>query len=181
MNQTFTPYPFHIVYEAMKIAELRHIASRNLGCNLNTTYESDYIEVLTREVNSVLAELVIGRAFTKDYMVGINTFHRQADVGHDIEVRSSANPSQALTIRDNDDLARRYVLVISDVMRGYIVRGWVYGHEAALPEYRFEPPEPKDGEKKQRPCWFYRGPLKPWKELTLSRPPEAQGEVEYRW
>jgi hypothetical protein len=179
-NAIFKPYPFNIVYEAIKIAELRHTASRNLKCNINTTYQSDFLEILTREVNGILAELVIGRAFSKDYMVGINTFHKQADVGHDIEVRSSTDPNRPLTVRDNDDLSRRYVLVISDVMRGYIVKGWVYGYEAAQPQWRYEP-EPKQGQEKQRPCWFYRGPLRPWRELTLQRPKDAKGEVEYRW
>jgi hypothetical protein len=159
---------------------LRHTSSRILKCNINTTYKSDYLEILTREVNGILAELVIGRAFKKDYMVGINTFHGPSDVGLDIEVRSSTDPDRPLTVRDNDDLARRYVLVISDVMRGYIVKGWAYGYEAAQPKWRYEP-EANEGEERPRPCWFYRGPLRPWNTLTLERPKDAIGDVEHRW
>jgi len=181
MNNTdYTPFRLTTIVEAVKLAELRILESKVLGLNANTTYKSYDKEILERTINGILAELVIGRPFDKFYLPSTNTFHRQADVGRDIEVRSSTDPNTPLWIRDNDELARRYVLVVCDAMKGFIVRGWVYGYEAATDEWWYEP-EAKEGEAKPRPAWKYRGKLRPYNTLTYLRPPDAKGEVEYRW
>jgi hypothetical protein len=180
MNTDYTPFRLSTIVEAVKLAELRILESKILGLNPSTTYETYDKAILERTINGILAELVIGRPFNKFYLPSTNTFHKQADVGQDIEVRSSTNPDSPLWIRDNDDPARRYVLVICDAMKGFIVRGWVYGYEATTDEWWFEP-EGKEGEDKPRPAWRYRGALRPYKTLTALRPTDAKGEVEYRW
>lgn len=181
MNNQYNPFSLATIVEAVKLAELRILEAKIFGFNASKTYESYDKEVLERTINSILAELVIGRSLGhKFYLPSTNTFHKQADVGHDIEVRSSTNPNSPLWIRDNDDKARRYVLVICDAMKGFIVRGWVYGYEATTEEWWYEP-EAKEGEDKPRPAWRYTGKLRPFNTLTLVRPKDAQGDVEYRW
>lgn len=180
-NSEYNPFSLTTVVEAVKIAELRILEAKVLGLNDSTTYQSYDKEVLERHINGGLAELVVGRTLSgKFYLPSANTFHKQADVGHDIEVRSSQNPRTPLWIRNNDEQARRYVLVVCDAMKGFIVKGWLYGYEAATPEYWYEP-EAKEGEKKPRPAWRYTGELRPFNTMTLARPKDAQGEVEYRW
>ena len=179
-NHDYTPFRLSTIVEAVKLAELRILESKILGLNPSTTYETYDKAILERTINSILAELVIGRPFDKFYLPSTNTFHRQADVGKDIEVRSSTNSDSPLWIRDNDDPARRYVLVICDAMKGFFVRGWVYGYEATTDDWWFEP-EGKQGEDKPRPAWRYKGALRPYKTLTALRPADAKGEVEYRW
>lgn len=181
MSNQYNPFSLATIVEAVKLAELRILESKILGLNPSTTYESYDKEILERTINGILAELVVGRSLgDKFYLPSTNTFHRQADVGHDIEVRSSTNLGSPLWIRDNDDKARRYVLVICDAMKGFITRGWVYGYEAMTDEWWYEP-EAKEGESKPRPAWRYTGKLRPFNTLTYLRPNDAQGEVDYRW
>ena len=170
---TLRPFRLTTIMEAIKVAELRWLEARALGSNAATTYESDYCEIMGRDIGGILAELVVGRKFDRAYLPAINVFHGKADVGEDIEVRSTPHLNGALIIRDNDDPARRYVLVVCDPMRGFAVRGWVYGYEATTDEWH------KKGE--GRPAWWYRGPLRPFETLTLERPKDAQMQPEYAW
>ena len=168
----YRPFSLLTVIEAIKLAELRILESKVLRLNAATTYESNDAEILQRNVNSILAELVIGRQFNKLYLPSTNTFHNQADVGEDIEVRSSTNPDSALIFRDNDDVTRRYVLVICDAMKGFSVRGWAYGYEIRKDEWYYQPKNANE-----RPAWFYRGTLRPWN--TLTQYPEKVIEVNH--
>ena len=162
------PFRLATIMEAVKVAELRYLEARVGGMNNATTYQSDFVEVMSRDVGGILAELVIGRRFDRTFLPAVNTFHKQADVGEDIEVRSTPHLNGSLILRDNDDPARRYVLVICDPMAGFAVRGWCYGYEARTDEWA------KTGE--GRPHWRYKGPLRPWETLTLARPAEAEPE-----
>jgi hypothetical protein len=170
---TLRPFRLTTIMEAIKIAELRWLEARAIGMNSATTYHSDYCEIMGRDITGILGEMVVGRRFDKTYLPAINTFHGKADVGEDIEVRSTEHLNGSLIIRDNDDPARRYVLVVVDPMRGFAVRGWVYGYEATKDEWH------KKGE--GRPAWWYRGPLRAWETLTLERPADAQLQPEYAW
>ena len=165
------PFRLATILEAVKVAELRYLEARVGGMNNATTYQSDFVEVMSRDIGGILAELVVGRKFDRTYLPAMNTFHKQADVGEDIEVRSTPHLNGSLILRDNDDPGRRYVLVICDPMQGFAVRGWCYGYEAMTEEWH------KNDE--GRPHWRYRGPLRPWETLTLERPKDAQMQPEY--
>jgi hypothetical protein len=154
--------------EAVKVAELRYLEARVGGMNNATTYQSDFVEVMSRDIGGILAELVVGRKFDRSFLPAVNTFHKLADVGEDIEVRSTPHLNGSLILRDNDDPGRRYVLVICDPMAGFEVKGWAWGHEAKTDECA----RTDEG----RPHWRYKGPLRPWNTLTLARPAEAQPE-----
>jgi len=165
------PFRLATIMEAVKVAELRYLEARVGGMNNATTYQSDFVEVMSRDVGGILAELVVGRKFDRSFLPTVNTFHKQADVGEDIEVRSTPHLNGSLILRDNDDPARRYVLVICDPMQGFEVKGWAWGHEAKTDEWA----RTDEG----RPHWRYRGPLRPWNTLTLVRPAEV--EPEHSW
>ena len=186
MSQTLRPFRLITLLEAIKLAELRNLEGSALGCNASTTYKSDLAEFLTRNVNGILAELVVGRKFDRFYLPSCNTFHNQADVGEDIEVRSTHHLNGSLILRDNDYPDRRYVLVIVRVgqsaegeskedraRQGFAVKGWAYGHEVMRDEWKVA------GE--GRPHWRYRGPLRPFETLTLERPKDAAMQPEYVW
>jgi hypothetical protein len=162
------PFRLATIMEAVKVAELRYLEARVGGMNNATTYQSDFVEVMSRDVGGILAELVIGRRFDRRFLPAVNTFHKQADVGEDIEVRSTPHLNGSLILRDNDDPGRRYVLVICDPMQGFAVRGWCYGYEAMTDEWA----KTDEG----RPHWRYKGRLRPWETLTLERPAEAEPE-----
>jgi hypothetical protein len=173
MNTQLRPFRLITLIEAMKIAELRFTEAVILNLNNATTYQSDVAEIMTRSIGGILAELVIGRKFDRFFFPSINTFHKQADVGQDIEVRSTPHENGSLILRDNDDAARRYVFVVCDPMRGFHVRGWVYGYEAMTDEWR----KTDEG----RPAWWFRGTYRPHETLTLQRPDDAKMPLEYKW
>lgn len=165
MSNQYNPFTLATILEAVKIAELRILEGKVLGLNEEKTYKSYDKEVLERSINGILAELVIGRILKGRYYIpSSNTFHKEPDVQPDIEVRSSVRPDSPLWIRDNDAVAKRYVLVICEAMKGFIIRGWVHGHEAMTNEWWYEP-EAKDGKPKERPAWRYVGELRPFSTL----------------
>ena len=164
------PFRLTTLMTAIKIAELRWQEARAMNMNAATTYESHYCEVMARDIGGILAEIVVGRRFDKTYLPATNTFHRRADVGDDIEVRSTVHLNGALIVRDNDDPARRYVLVVCDPMKGFVIRGWAYGHEAMQPQWR------KTGQ--GRPSWWYCGPLRPFDGMTIDRPEAIEAALE---
>jgi len=158
-NTSIKSFSFSMVMEAIKIAELRFLEARAGGMNDSTTYRSNYMEIMERDVGGILAEMVIGRRFSNIYLPSVNTFHNQADVGEDIEVRSTKHAGGALILRDNDDPSRRYVLVICDPMIGYEIKGWIWGWEGKKTEWY------KDGQ--GRPAWWYRGKFRDIEDLNV--------------
>jgi hypothetical protein len=160
------PFRLTTLMEAIKIAELRWLEARVMKLNAATTYDSDYCEIMARDIGGILAEIVVGRRFDKTYLPATNSFHKRADVGDDIEVRSTVHLNGALIVRDNDDPARRYVLVVCDPMKGFMIRGWAYGHEAKQPQWL----ETGNG----RPAYWYRGPLRAFEELTVAHSEAAK-------
>lgn len=168
----YKPFPLRAIVEATHVAQLRQLESQLLGLNHATSYQRGYEERLEDEINGILAEMIVGRIVKdKAFMPSINTFHKEADVGQDIEVRSTRELHHNLILRDNDDAFRRYVLVICDAMRGWYVKGWCYGHEAMQKQWH----RPEEG----RPHYLYMGQLRHIDTLTLERPKDAK--TEYEW
>jgi hypothetical protein len=168
----YKPFRLRIIVEAVRVAELRGLESQLLGLNAATSYKRTFEERLEDEVNGVLAEIIIGRIVDKKtFMPTLNGFHEVPDVGEDIEVRSTKELNHNLILRDNDDPFRRYVLVISDALRGWYVKGWCYGYEAMKPEWHCA----EDG----RPHYLYKGPLRHIDTLTLERPADAKNEFTF--
>ena len=173
MNEPYyKPFPLRVIVEAFKVAELRQLESQLMGLNHANSMIRTYEQRLEDEINGVLSEIIVGRIVDKKtFMPTLNTFHEQADVGEDIEVRSSKELTNNLILRDNDDAFRRYVLVICDAMRGWYVKGWCYGYEAMQPEW-FRAEE-------GRPHYLYKGQLRHIDTLTLERPKDAKNEYAF--
>lgn len=166
------PFKLSTLMEAIKIAELRFLEARVGGMNEATTYQSNYLEIMERDIGGILAEMVVGRRFDKHYLPPVNTFHGKADVGEDIEVRSTKYSNGALILRDNDADDRRYVLVVVDAMAGFEIKGWVWGYEAKTEQW-FKGDQ-------GRPAWWYRGQLRPIEQLTVD-PGHKSKETEFTW
>jgi hypothetical protein len=142
---------------AIKIAETRFLEARAKNMNDATTYHSNYMEIMERDITGILGEMVVGRAIDPNYMPSVNTFHGTSDVVNGIEVRSTQHQNGSLIIRDNDDPSRKYVLVVVQPMIGFDIKGWVYGYEAKTDEWF----KSDDG----RPAWWYRGKLRQISDL----------------
>lgn len=168
------PFKLSTLMEAIKVAEQRFLQARVGGMNEATTYQSNYMEIMERDITGILGEMVVGRRFDKHYLPAVNTFHGKADVGEDIEVRSTKYANGALILRDNDADDRRYVLVIVEPMVGFEIKGWVWGYEAKTTQWY------KDDQ--GRPAWWYRGELRPIERLTVEpEPRETNAAGEYTW
>lgn len=168
----YKPFPLRVIVEAFKVAELRQLESQLMGLNHANSTKRTYEQRLEDEINGVLSEIIVGRIVDKKtFMPTLNGFHEKADVGEDIEVRSSKELTNNLILRDNDDAFRRYVLVICDAMRGWYVKGWCYGYEAMQPEW-FRAEE-------GRPHYLYKGELRHIDTLTLERPKDAKNEYAF--
>lgn len=84
-----------------------------------------------REVGGVLGEIAVMRWLGLPTKLTVNTFHRKADVGEDIEVRTVLQPDYALTIRTNDNPDRRFILVVLWKTQAVLI-GWIFGRDAMV-------------------------------------------------
>lgn len=98
----------------------------------------------TNDYEAACAELAFCRALNV-YPQG---FARQSvpDASPDWEVRWTRRDNGRLILRPRDDEQRRWVLVTGELGR-YVVRGWLYGHEARREEW-WEAPAGRE------PAWF---------------------------
>jgi hypothetical protein len=90
--------------------------------------EQTEIKRMTNDIIAVMAEIAVAKALGIFFVPPLNTFHKEPDIQPDIEVRATPNRNYSLMIRDNDDLDRKFVLVIvSDL--SCMIAGWCYGYE----------------------------------------------------
>jgi hypothetical protein len=90
--------------------------------------EQTEIKRMTNDIIAVMAEIAVAKALGVFFVPTFNTFHKQPDIEPDIEVRSTPEEDNSLLIRDNDDLDRKFVLVIVSDLSCRIA-GWCYGYE----------------------------------------------------
>lgn len=90
--------------------------------------EQTEIQRMKNDIIAVMAEIAVAKALGVFFVPPLNTFHKEPDVAPDIEVRSTADENYSLIIRDNDNLDRKFVLVIVSDLSCRIA-GWCYGHE----------------------------------------------------
>jgi len=170
------PIALSIIVEATKLAEARELQSTLLKLNPENSVKRTTWQRMEDNINSIIAELVIGRKLVdRKWVPHCNKFHTVADVGEDIEVRSTVYPTGGLILRDNDDPSRRYALVIVDAMKGYKEIGWIYGHEGMTEEWKVKT------QATERPYWRYHGKYNAPITLTLDRPKDAQNSHEFAW
>lgn len=90
--------------------------------------EQTEMQRMINNIIAVMGEIAVAKALGVYFVPPLNTFHKQPDVADDIEVRATAKPKYSLMIRDNDNLDRKFVLVIVSDLSCRIA-GWCYGHE----------------------------------------------------
>jgi hypothetical protein len=107
------------------VERMRASAKRGL-CHANVRQRS----LTTRLYNDLLgtsAELAVARWLGVEWSRSVNTFHGEADVGEDVDVRATDRDDGRLILREKDQPYRWFVLVTGNppniFLRGFI-RGW---------------------------------------------------------
>jgi hypothetical protein len=130
---------FQDIVLAIKHAELRRFEAVYAG--LKDKFFGSHLsqlDILKREAAAVCAEIVVSKWLGLKLALRINTFHREADLGDDIEVRCVVDPKRELVIRPNDNYGRRFVLVHIGKNKGKII-GWIWGYEGMVDDYKANP------------------------------------------
>lgn len=70
------------------------------------------------DLEATLSEIATARALgISDFYPSVNTFHTQADVLSDIEVRSTSSSRNRLILRRNDNANHRFVFTVVELFR----------------------------------------------------------------
>ncbi len=119
---------------AINTARLRMIASESLNCNHATTYERTLVKRLEEEVVGACGEIAFAKHIGKFFVPSVNAFNKEADVGLNVEVRSTIRLDGCLIVRNNDLDDRAFVLAIVDG-KNVDLAGWLYGRDAKKDEW----------------------------------------------
>lgn len=88
-----------------------------------------------------VVSLYTGLPWTNRLVHGSKVNGLNHDVGDDIEVRTALKATHRLAMHRNDDPDLRYVLVLAHRNPVYVIAGWLWGHEIAVP-HRWHPELP---------------------------------------
>ncbi len=165
-------YSWTINFERMmRAVEWMHIRlseSHKLNLNPATTYKRTFNERITQEMIGMLAEIAVIDFFGIKENPKINTFHNEADVLDDIEVRATDYKNGHLILRDNDSADRKYIFCTVDYNAVKLV-GWINGKDGMVSEYYRSEEKTKSmfkNPKAVRPAWFVpQGSLLDMKDL----------------
>jgi len=118
------------IYQAALVGVARRIDSRQRGLSDGAPggWQSD--------IEGALAELAFAKAMNFYGGLTINNY-KGADVG-EYHIRSSQHENGRLIVRPEDDPKCKYVL-LTGFEGDYIVRGFIYGHEARQDEFWMAP------------------------------------------
>lgn len=117
-------------------------------------------------VLGVCGEAAAGKYLGLDYVRRDDWQPGKADLGHDIEVKTTYY--QNLIVMGNNDPDRRYVFVVKQRHRGYHyeIRGWAYGWEVMQEGIHYPPGSERGG--KHGSYWLDSRMLHPIEELKAS-------------
>jgi hypothetical protein len=91
-------------------------------------------DTLAVHLRGALGEIAAAKALGR-YWTGAGTdFHRDQDVGQ-FQVRVTDRDSGCLIVRPNEGHDNDPWILVTGSFPNYIVRGWLYGHEARQPEF----------------------------------------------
>ena len=110
---------------------MRRFKAIERGAQNNSSYKQ--ADPLSTDVHGAIAEALVAK--TLGLYWNPATYDRsRADVGFDIEVRSTPNPNGKLAVRPADKDSRKFYLVVGLYPDIKIV-GWIYGKEAKQDKY----------------------------------------------
>lgn len=115
------------VEEALRLAHIR--LKENRG-GPDKTHASRRHQSWDVDVEGLLGEIAVATYLDTT----INNDRHRADIGDDIEVRTTKYQRGRLLVQEKDNPDYRYVLVRGNIGH-YELVGWCYGHEAQDPEY----------------------------------------------
>jgi hypothetical protein len=143
------------------VANARNAVSLDSGSdNSKSMGERNFMRLLEHNVLGACGEMVVCKALGWFWSPSVNTFHRVADIGRNVEARTTSRQDGCLIVRDNDPDDRYYVLVIGEAPAFHIA-GWIKGGDAKRDEWLRDP-----GLK--RSAWFVpQDKLKPLPEREM--------------
>lgn len=105
------------------------------------------LDRLQLDVIGACGELVVCKALNRFWSPTVNTFHNVADIGVNIEARTTQQEGGSLIVRDNDPSDRYYFLVVGEPP-SFRVAGWIKGVDAKQDQWLRNPGRGR------KPAWF---------------------------
>jgi hypothetical protein len=104
------------------------------------------------DVRGAAAECAVAKALGIYWDGSVDTFKTKADLGENIEIRSTKTNPPKLIVRPNDGAEKIYVCVQDEWLEGqrptYLIHGWMTGTEAMDDQYLTN-----FGRKDRPPCY----------------------------
>jgi hypothetical protein len=124
--------------EALREAHYRH-------ANWKGGHSYQHHDQREANVLGVCGEAAAAKYLMLDYVRGTDWTPGMADLGHDIEVKTSFNP--VLILQGNNNRHRRYICVTKQKNKGfhYVIEGWAYGSEVFQNGILHPPGSPRGG------------------------------------
>jgi len=123
---------------AAGVGMARFVESSERGHDHASTYQRGYLERMAQEVVGACGEMALCKAVGRFWSPSVGTFHALADMGSNVEVRSTARADGCLIVRDNDADDRWFYLVTGEPPT-MTVRGSILGRAAKRPEWERNP------------------------------------------
>jgi len=143
MNVTLTPWEYKA---AIDNASTRMAVSKGQGTKDISPTKRTWYDELQIDVLGSCGEIAVAKVVNQFWSPSVNTMHRIADVGADIEVRTTTREDGYLIVRENDADDRWFFLVTGQPPH-LTVRGYLLGGDAKRDEW-FQP-----SNNGYRPAW----------------------------
>jgi hypothetical protein len=124
--------------DAVDVAAARIRASEHCGLKHANVRSRSMTTRLNDDVLGASAELAVAKWLGVPWSRSVNTFHSEADVGEDIDVRCTRHDHGALIVRDNDQ-PYRWLVLVTGAPPVLSVRGYVRGADAMSPHFWCNP------------------------------------------
>lgn len=116
------------------IGAIRHYEAEQANRKMSSSFSKTDKDPMVSHVQGAIGEMVVAKALGRYFNPTVNSF-KDADLGHDIQVRLRVRHDADMGHNDNDNPDHLYVLVTG---RGpdYCVHGWELGRNVRVPKYR---------------------------------------------
>jgi len=120
------------ILSATNVGVIRHYESIKDGRKPDPTLNSS-TNWLFMDIEGALGELCVAKIRDRYFSATINNF-KDADLGEDVQVRTTSNHDYSLIVRPKDDPNHFYFLV-TGMSPTFCVRGWIKGSDAMQDKY----------------------------------------------